>query len=502
MYGHLVNILKVPVHSGKSSSEQLPPVILLKKQPKRLDHLEIKARKTSGDKSGEYQDEKSIGSKNSTLSKPMPTDNKPKALQTEKSIHQQPQLSNKVAQAISAVKAKVIAPKEKSKQDLSANPVKKNSIQSNVSPATSEAKYPEEKSKQGTLSKKHVLNSSTSSTSADVKSHEVKQSVGENNTKQSRAPEIGSLAASKSVNLQVNDQPPLQTSNYSNRLVAEVKPMQSTPNAPNIKKSHVEAQPVKHDINDDDLKNESVKKAAERFEKETIKANNMERSGRGFGAYRERSKSIGNSLASKVATDIEDVDYEEDSLTASSSSMLPWANRNNMGKSSTPAVVRKRNSARGMGAYQLQMSKSSDSITAAKLLAEARMKGNARYQEEEGVSNQLRGHQNYHQQKTLRINAQNYGGVGGRGEMSKSIEKQIDVYTKTREDIRRILNAAKKLSVAERVKLLDNQQIEPDQTSSLEADEDCEEIKGGTQVSGVVKSRYGFCYFSGNTKRT
>ena len=40
--------------------------------------------------------------------------------------------------------------------------------------------------------------------------------------------------------------------------------------------------------------------------------------------------------------------------------------------------------------------------------------------------------------------------------MSKSIEKQIDVYTKTREDIRRILKIAKSCSVADRVKLLDN----------------------------------------------
>ena len=58
--------------------------------------------------------------------------------------------------------------------------------------------------------------------------------------------------------------------------------------------------------------------------------------------------------------------------------------------------------------YELRMSKSSDSFTAAKLLAEARM-------------NQSGG--------GLRINK----------DMSKSIEKQIDVYTKTREEIRKIL---------------------------------------------------------------
>ena len=105
--GHLVFILKAPDHGNKSTSENLPPVILLKKQPKRLDPDEIKARKTSNDKSAGSQDEKSIKS---------PTTEK-KSLQTEKSLQQPAQLTNKVALAISAVKAKVIPPKDKSKHD-------------------------------------------------------------------------------------------------------------------------------------------------------------------------------------------------------------------------------------------------------------------------------------------------------------------------------------------------------------------------------------------------
>jgi hypothetical protein len=59
--------------------------------------------------------------------------------------------------------------------------------------------------------------------------------------------------------------------------------------------------------------------------------------------------------------------------------------------------------------YELRMSKSSDSITAAKLLAEARMRN------------------------------QNSGGLRINQDMSKSIEKQIDVYTKTRDEIRKLL---------------------------------------------------------------
>ena len=78
--------------------------------------------------------------------------------------------------------------------------------------------------------------------------------------------------------------------------------------------------------------------------------------------------------------------------------------------------------------YALRMSKSSDSITAAKLLAEAR--------QNEGSGSGGMGQSRV----PLRINQ----------DMSKSIEKQIDVYTKTREDIRRILKVAKSCSVADR----------------------------------------------------
>ena len=153
-------------------------------------------------------------------------------------------------------------------------------------------------------------------------------------------------------------------------------------------------------------------------------------------------------------------------------------------------IVRKRNSMRGVGSYQLQMSKSSDSITAAKMLAEARMKGMSGDENQTEMTNSAKGRQNYHQKKALRINAQNYGGVGGRGEMSKSIEKQIDVYTKTREDIRRILDVAKKLSVAERVKLLDNQQIDLDSISSTETKGNVVENVSNAQSSAGFKSRY------------
>ena len=116
-YGHLVTLLKASELGSKSSSESIPPVIILKKQPKRLDPSEIKARKTSTDKSAGSQDEKSISNdkKSSKVNNNASNENRAKPTQQDKSSTQQPQITNKVAQAISAVKAKVIAPKEKPK---------------------------------------------------------------------------------------------------------------------------------------------------------------------------------------------------------------------------------------------------------------------------------------------------------------------------------------------------------------------------------------------------
>ena len=85
---------------------------------------------------------------------------------------------------------------------------------------------------------------------------------------------------------------------------------------------------------------------------------------------------------------------------------MPWSSK-------PPALRRRDANARN---YELRMSKSSDSITAAKLLAEARM----RQQQEKAPGG-------------LRINQ----------DMSKSMEKQIDVYTKTRDDIRKILQVTR-----------------------------------------------------------
>jgi hypothetical protein len=148
----------------------------------------------------------------------------------------------------------------------------------------------------------------------------------------------------------------------------------------------------------------TVRRAAEKFERHTAIMNSKSVSDLTFSpAIRGRSKSIGDALRTRFVEDQEPDKTEP----------LPWAGR-------SPPTIHHRG---GMKGYALQMSKSSDSITAAKMLAKAR------------AENSFHGR--------LRIN-QNF---------SKSIEQQIDVYSKTKDEIRRILNLAKVGSVTDRVAL-------------------------------------------------
>merc|ERR1719500_1105748 len=164
---------------------------------------------------------------------------------------------------------------------------------------------------------------------------------------------------------------------------------------------------------DESPKIATVRRAAERFERHTALMNSKSVSDLTFSpAIRGRSKSIGDALRTRFVED-----QEPDSRGP-----LPWAGK------SPPASRRKEGVSKG---YALQMSKSCDSITAAKMLAKARAENS--------------GH--------ARIN-QNF---------SKSIERQIDVYSKTKEDIRKILNLAKVGSIKDRVSLFDNlKDLEPE----------------------------------------
>ena len=161
----------------------------------------------------------------------------------------------------------------------------------------------------------------------------------------------------------------------------------------------------------------STKKAAEEYEKSI---NNEPRQSRRFdsrrGHQQARSKSIGSNLAQRLHIASS---FGEDDDVSPNKTVLPWASE--QPKHSNPGI-RKHIAARDRG-YQLRMSKSSDSITAAKLLAEANMNSS-----------------------NLRINQ----------DMSKSMERQMDIYTKTREDIRKILEVAKACSVQDRIKLFND----------------------------------------------
>ena len=65
--------------------------------------------------------------------------------------------------------------------------------------------------------------------------------------------------------------------------------------------------------------------------------------------------------------------------------------------------------------------------------------------------------------------------------LCRSIEKQIDVYTKTKEDIRRILDLAKNCSVSDKVKIFNTQkpvvQIKDDSERERRAEEIRQEIE-------------------------
>ena len=197
----------------------------------------------------------------------------------------------------------------------------------------------------------------------------------------------------------------------------------------------------------------SVKKAAERFEQSLIAdANNstgsqLEASTAALtvsSQQKTRSKSIGNSITEQLKDNC--------SPAANSKASLPWAAK-------SPPVLRKRDAPASSGrnrGYALQMSKSSDSITAAKLLARARA-----------------------EQRDTTGGGLAFGGGGLRinKNFSKSIEQQIDVYSKTREEIQMILMLAKSGSVNDRIALFSNLMNKVPDQSSIDLESKAEKIR-------------------------
>ena len=199
------------------------------------------------------------------------------------------------------------------------------------------------------------------------------------------------------------------------KLVAEVKPRQQQQKQLQQQQEELEDSRRRALEEENRLKKEKVKKAAERFEQQAAAAAAAEQdssalpsssSSQPLGALsaatRARSKSIGSNLYQKLLELEEDKGRIAESLVQSKS-ILPWREQEGAGASAAgasgvrattpgkaPPVIRKRDSAwrrdiaaeaeedeeddhRRLRQYALRMSKSSDSITAAKMLAEARL---------------------------------------------------------------------------------------------------------------------------------
>jgi len=186
-------------------------------------------------------------------------------------------------------------------------------------------------------------------------------------------------------------------------------------------------------VNDKD-KVATVRRAAERFEfnrEREMKSKPLSESTLNFNSnLRARSKSIADALRDQF---VEDQDSKNVVKTA-----MPWSAK-------SPPAVRRRDAMRNKG-YALQMSKSCDSITAAKLLAKARAE-----------------------------NAKRSGGLRINKNFSKSIEQQIDVYSKTKDEIRTILDLAKDGSVTDRVALFSN--MKHKEPPKVDPDEKAEAIR-------------------------
>ena len=120
-------------------------------------------------------------------------------------------------------------------------------------------------------------------------------------------------------------------------------PLSVTSPAKKAKDTSPSTKPLPTEITQE-VKHETVKKAAERFEKAT-KQNPLSRGhGTGSNLFRERSKSIGSNLNKKFQTDIDDLDDDdEDEMEGDmeTKSILPWASEAQ--KQTASAVERKRN---------------------------------------------------------------------------------------------------------------------------------------------------------------
>ncbi len=357
--------------SHENIAETIPPVIVLKKQPKRLDPAEIKMR---------------VSDKEKRLQSTSPERRRSNSHLVNKEVQDNKQSSNNIV-----------------KEPVKAEP----------RPVTKEAR----------------ITSTQQQQPLAISAHQKEKLIK------------ASLASKASISPKM-PQPSMPTTPKQSKAERVFELVQNEKQQQ--KKQQLKTKPLVVKPEPIEQPNETVKKAAELYEKtntttttkERKKSQSQRQSGPDHGqapqpkfVQQMRSKSIGN-LAMKLQMAAANASAREEEMSAGK--ILPWAAQDDSAhhRISNPGI-RKHIASRDKG-YQLRMSKSSDSITAAKLLAEQRMQD----------QRQPHPHQ-------LRINK----------DMSKSIERQIDVYTKTREDIRKILDVAKACTVQQKIKLFNEQEV-------------------------------------------
>jgi hypothetical protein len=386
------------------------PVVILKKQPRRLEPEEIKARKSSTEKQ-----------------KPEILTGKPGSRSSTSNGEVRSPSSNLVTNSGNV-----------STHDKSAGHANEGSGMPNVQGQTLTASTSSKKSKSGEDQVKATNIQSIKrapqtaiQTSQERGKPSVKRTPSVSSKEEITAKAIEKINAVQLAQQQQKNNPKTVPAKNLPDII-NVTPKQSNADSQiNLEQKSI----AKNDKNstekkagENDEKGAVVKKAAEKFESSLtdITKSESETSSIGFSSYnRGRAKSFGTAL-------LEQFEEDQDPVKKVPKTSLPWA-----GKS--PPVIKRKDMIRNRNNYALQMSKSSDSITAAKLLAKAR---------EENQSSGMGG---------LRINQP----------LSKSIERQIDIYSKTKEDIRQILMMAKSGSVTDRVKMF---------TTLIHKDQDAPEV--------------------------
>ena len=459
------------------------PIIMQKKLPKRLGPDEIKVRQAQA------QERRTVSPSPATMEVTTTTAKKD-SIGTSSAAHppkggQQQQSNNNDNSRFSKQVPPPVMPE--SKLPLQGNNI---TFSKNI-PSSSTVAIPQEVQKHSHVEDRKPVSLSSSETKKidqqpNAKKVSINKADGDTKAENSNNPGIGSSTSLRSKKVS-----PEVEASAKHAAIASTVPKTITPAPPPSKQGLSKAEIAFQQVKIEKLRAaeqaskikkqqpaqvtaaenvDTVRKAAELYEKSTteIPTNKRFQPGRKV-MEQSRSKSIGSNLAVRMQMAASSfADVEDDPV---SKPILPWANDEAVITKHANPGIRKHLAAReaNKGNYKLRMSKSSDSITAAKLLAESRQK-------EGNIGGGLRINQNQN--------------------MSKSIERQLDVYTKTREDIRKILDAAKACSVQDRIKLFNCQAPLAEQpVESMTREEKAEAIRreileakatggGGHNISG------------------